>query len=126
MESIRILLAEDNPVNQFLARRLLENRGFQVSVASSGSEAIEMIAHHVYDIILMDISMPIMDGIDATRRIRELGVQVRGKDIPILALSAHSSPDDLAQYTAAGMNGFIPKPIEKEELFRIVDDALGV
>ncbi len=125
MKEAHILLAEDNPVNQLLAGRLLEKKGYIVSVASTGVDVLDMLNTEQFDLILMDISMPVMDGMDATRRIRELGIQVHDKDIPIIALSAHALPEDIKEYVKAGMNGFIAKPIEKEDLYNTIDDVLN-
>ena len=111
--SLRILLAEDNPVNQRLAQRLLENRGHRVSIAGDGRQALEAAAQEpeLFDLILMDVQMPVMDGLDATRAIRQL-VDTERNSIPILAMTAFAMKGDRERCLAAGMNGHLTKPID--------------
>jgi CheY-like chemotaxis protein len=113
-EPLRILLAEDNPVNQKLAVKLLEKQGHTVTMASDGRRAVEAFIAGSFDLILMDVHMPEMDGLEATRRIRELeGNSVR---IPIIALTALAMAGDREICLAAGMDGFVAKPIRLNEL----------
>ena len=112
---LRVLLAEDNTVNQRLASRLLEKRGHRVTIANNGQEAIELLDHAAYDLVLMDVQMPILDGLEATRLIRK-----RERDIgtrqPIVALTAHALKGDEERCLEAGMDGYLAKPIRPQEL----------
>jgi CheY-like chemotaxis protein len=112
---LRILLAEDNPVNQKVARRMLEKERHSVTVVGNGCEALEALRLHPFDLVLMDIQMPEMDGIQAAALIRE---QERhsGGHIPIIALTAHAMSGDRERFMAAGMDGYISKPIRFPEL----------
>jgi PAS domain S-box-containing protein len=110
----RVLVAEDNPLNQRATVMMLERLGCRADVASNGREAIEMLALFPYDLILMDCEMPVMDGLEATREIRALH-GARG-EIPILAITAHTDPRVLEPCTAAGMNGHVLKPIKLPDL----------
>lgn len=105
----RVLLVEDNDVNQQVAKSILFNMGLEVELANDGEEAIEKFQKFDFDLILMDCQMPIMDGYEATRRIRQF---VNGKEIPILALTANVLPEDVKRCIEAGMNECVHKPIE--------------
>lgn len=104
---LRILLAEDNRVNQVVAVRLLQKAGHSVTVAADGEEALRKLGEGPFDCVLMDIQMPGMDGVEATRRIR-----AGGNTIPIIALTANAMLGDRAECLAAGMNGYVIKPFE--------------
>ncbi|RPI92587.1 MAG: response regulator, partial [Chloroflexi bacterium] len=110
---LRILLAEDNTVNQKLALRLLEQMGYRADVASNGIEAVESIERQVYDVILMDVQMPEMDGMDATREIRKL---LNATQPHIIAMTANAMEGDREMCLAAGMNDYVSKPIRVNEL----------
>ncbi len=110
----RVLLAEDNVFNQKIMQIILNNLGIQSDVANDGRETIRMLEEKRYDLVLMDIEMPKMDGIDATRAIRESGAQ--WKNIPIVALTAHAMPENRDIWMAAGMNGHLIKPVKPEQL----------
>jgi CheY-like chemotaxis protein len=116
---LSILLAEDNRVNQFLMVRLLEGHGHQVTVAGDGRVALDEAAHHKFDVILMDVQMPEMDGLEATRLLRERGVRT-----PIIAMTAHAMQGDRDKCLSAGMNAYISKPIQPDEVFEAIDDAV--
>ncbi|GEM_PF-958752 len=109
----RILVAEDNEINQQVAQETLENEGFHVDIAENGQIAVELCETNDYDIILMDLQMPVKSGYEATREIRDKGYN----DIPILALSADAMSGVLEKIDDAGMNGFVAKPIIIKELF---------
>ncbi len=113
--NLRILLVEDNLVNQQVAAGFLRHLGQGVEVASDGAEAVEMISASRFDLVLMDMQMPRMDGIEATRAIRGTG-----NDIPIVAMTANASVDDRRLCAAAGMNGFQSKPVTKNQLARLI------
>jgi PAS domain S-box-containing protein len=118
--SLHILLAEDNPVNQRLAQRLLENEGHKVQVAANGREALEVLEQHPFDLALFDIQMPVLDGLELTAAIR---VQERGtaRHLPIVALTAHAMKGDRERCLDAGMDEYVAKPIKKQELFDVIN-----
>jgi two-component system, sensor histidine kinase and response regulator len=118
--SLRILLAEDNPVNQQLAVRLLEKRGHRVVVAPDGGEALRVLARDAFDLILMDVQMPGVDGLEATAMIRERE-QATGKHIPIIAMTARAMKEDREACLAAGMDGYVAKPISPTALFEQIE-----
>ncbi len=120
----RVLLAEDNAVNQTLALRLLEKRGYFVSVAGNGREALAALEKEIFDVVLMDIQMPEMDGFEATATIREREKST-GKHIPIIALTAHALKSDQERCLSAGMDAYISKPIRTNELFTTIERLLG-
>jgi signal transduction histidine kinase/AmiR/NasT family two-component response regulator len=121
---LRILAAEDNPINQLVLRTLLEQFGLQPEIVESGVEAVEMWERGDWDLILMDVQMPVMDGPTATRRIRarerELG---RGRT-PIIALTANAMSHQIDEYSAAGMDGFVAKPIEIARLYDVINSIV--
>ena len=122
-ENLRVLLAEDNPVNQKVALCLLVKRGHTVAVAGNGKEALEMLETQKFDLILMDVQMPEMNGFEATAEIRrrEMG---SGRHIPIVAMTAHTMVGDKERCLTAGMDHYVSKPLRKEELFLAMEDGL--
>lgn len=121
---LRILLAEDNMVNQTLAVRLLEKRGFGVTVANNGREALAALENQMFDVVLMDVQMPEMDGFEATAAIREKEIPP-GKHLPIIAMTAHALKGDEERCLAAGMDAYISKPIRTHELFATIDTIMS-
>jgi CheY-like chemotaxis protein len=117
---LKILLVEDNVVNQKLAAKMLENRGHHVHIASNGQKAIDALTRECYDLVLMDIQMPEMDGLEATGRIREREKQ-EGSHIPIVAMTAHAMKGDKERCLAAGMDDYLSKPIIASDLFDMID-----
>jgi CheY-like chemotaxis protein len=113
----RILLAEDNQINQEVAVAMMNQVGIAVDVASDGSAAVQQAAQARYDAILMDMQMPVMDGLQATRVIR--GAETQGRT-PIIAMTASASADDRARCLAAGMDDHLAKPVEPGELWRVL------
>jgi PAS domain S-box-containing protein len=124
LTALRILLAEDSLVNQKLAVGLLESHGHTVVVAGTGREAVAATDQRRFDLVLMDVQMPEMDGLEATRRIRQRERQ-QGGHVPIVAMTAHAMQSDRDRCLAAGMDGYLAKPIRAKELFAAVDLALG-
>ena len=120
---LRILLVEDNAVNQKLAVKILEKRGHRVVVAGNGSEALEAIGKENFHVVLMDVQMPVMDGYTATRKIRkrEEKFGTSQKHIPIIAMTAHAMKGDREKCLAAGMDDYITKPINPNTLFPVIE-----
>ncbi len=121
---LRVLLAEDNPVNQHLAVRMLERRGHKVTVANNGREAVEAFEQNSFDLILMDVQMPEMSGFEASAEIRsrEDGTSRR---IPIIAMTAYAMKGDRERCLEAGMDDYVSKPVRAEELFRAIESAVN-
>ncbi|HEY4149111.1 MAG TPA: PAS domain S-box protein, partial [Chitinophagaceae bacterium] len=119
----RILVAEDVELNQFLARHIMESWGFRVVVVDNGRKALQALQQEDFDLILMDIQMPEMDGIEATRHIRRLG-DARKASIPIIALTANALKGDSEKYMRAGMNDYLSKPFSEEQLFTVIQRNL--
>jgi PAS domain S-box-containing protein len=117
---LRILLAEDNPVNQEVAVHLIERRGHSVIVAENGREAVEAIERHKFDLVLMDVQMPEMGGLEATRVIREKE-KGSGHHLPIIAMTAHAMQGDREQCLEAGMDGYLAKPIDPKTFLQTVE-----
>jgi signal transduction histidine kinase/DNA-binding NarL/FixJ family response regulator len=115
----RVLLAEDILINQIIAIEMLKSAGYTVDVADNGIEAVDAVQHQPYDVVLMDVHMPSMDGLDATRKIRELPAP-RGR-VPIIALTADAVAGVREQYLAAGMDDFLSKPFNRTELLAIIE-----
>jgi CheY-like chemotaxis protein len=118
-----ILIAEDDQVNQLVVKRMLEDKGHSVRIAQNGAEAVEMYKNGNFDLILMDIHMPIMDGIEATKRIRELGGN--SKYIPIVALTAYALIGDREKFLSNSMNEYITKPLDMEILFKTISKVMS-
>jgi len=112
----RLLLVEDNFVNQRVAVYMLAKLGHQVDVARHGREAIDMLSKSVYDLVLMDCQMPEMDGFEATRIIRDPASTVLDHEVPVVAMTANAFPEDRARAIAAGMNDFLAKPVDRSVL----------
>jgi two-component system sensor histidine kinase/response regulator len=121
---IRILLAEDNAVNQTLAVRILEKRGYAVTMAPDGRAAVDAFLTGGFELVLMDIQMPRMDGFEATAAIRERE-KLTGGHIPIVAMTAHALVGDQERCLASGMDGYVSKPIRTSELFGTIEKMLG-
>jgi len=116
--SARVLLVEDNPVNQLVARGLLQKLGCQVGIATNGEEALKQLDAGEFDLVLMDCNMPVMDGYQATRAIRE---NARWADLPVIALTANALPDERERCRAAGMDDYLAKPFHRDELAAILE-----
>jgi len=121
--STRVLLVEDNAVNQMVAEALLERRGFEVVVARNGREAVEVFQHGRFDLVLMDIQMPEMDGFEALAAIRAFE-EGTGERTPVVALTAHALTEDRERCLAAGMDDYLSKPIEAPRLYEMIRSVL--
>ncbi|MFP4398372.1 MAG: response regulator, partial [Desulfonatronovibrio sp.] len=124
--SLRVLLAEDDPLNQVLIKRILEKEGHNVNLARNGQEAVGMFQENEFDCILMDIQMPVMTGVEATRAIRELTSTGAKKDVPIIAVTAHTQPGDRENFLEAGMDDYIGKPVSLEDFQRVFNRFFSV
>jgi signal transduction histidine kinase/DNA-binding response OmpR family regulator len=120
LETLRVLLAEDNPVNQQLAVQLLQKRGLKPVVVGDGRKAVEAIEAQSFDLVLMDVHMPEMDGFEATAAIREKETKT-GTHVPIIAMTAHAMKGDRERCLAAGMDFYVAKPIRPEQLFQAIE-----
>lgn len=122
--SLRILLAEDTPANQKLVSRILNKRGHTVEVVDNGRRAVELVQQEDFDVVLMDVQMPVMDGFQATKAIR--AIQDPGKSrLPILAMTAHAMKGDQDRCLEAGMDAYVSKPINNRELVRVLESLAG-
>jgi CheY-like chemotaxis protein len=119
----RVLVAEDVELNQYLARHILESWDFEVTIVNNGREAVEKMQAERFDCILMDVQMPEMDGLEATRHIRQLKDSEKAA-IPIIALTANALKGDSERYIAAGMNDYLSKPFDEAKLFRVISRNL--
>jgi len=115
----KVLVVEDMEMNQLLMKKIIESWGIEVSIVPNGAQALEKLQQENYDLILMDIQMPEMDGVEATRRIRQMR-DVGKATVPIVAVTANLLKGDSERYLAAGMNDYIAKPIEEKKLFSIL------
>ncbi len=121
-KTAQILLVEDNQINQLVAKGLLKKAGYSVDIANDGQEALDMLDQKEYDLVFMDIQMPVMDGLTATKNIRS---QERFKNLPIIAMSAHAMQEDKEKSIAYGMNDHITKPISPSILFETLETWIG-
>ena len=117
--NLHVLLVEDNIVNQLVARTVLERRGHSVDIAGDGAVALEMVAQNRYDIVLMDVQMPTMDGMEATRRIRQS--EKGSHRIPIIAMTAHAMMGDREECLSVGMDDYVSKPIDPTLLIETLE-----
>ncbi|MGA2420364.1 MAG: response regulator, partial [Candidatus Acidiferrum sp.] len=124
VRAMRVLLTEDNLVNQRLACRLLEKRGHQVVLAGNGIEALEALKKERFDLVFMDVQMPVMDGMEATTKIREKE-KLTGGHLAVVALTAHAMKGDQELCLAAGMDDYLTKPIRPQELDRLLEKFAG-
>ncbi|MFO1093887.1 MAG: ATP-binding protein [Planctomycetaceae bacterium] len=122
---LRVLVADDNRINQRLAQIILTQAGYQVSLAEDGEQAVSQVAEGCFDLVLMDMSMPKMDGLTATQLIRE-GETGTGRRIPILALTANALDEDREQCRVAGMDGFLVKPLQRDALIAAIAECCAV
>ena len=121
----RLLVAEDNVVNQKVALRLLEKLGYHADAVANGQEAVKTLETVPYDLVLMDVQMPEMNGFEATRAIRDPQAKVLCRDIPIVAMTAHALKGDRDKCLEAGMNDYVSKPVTTSALQEVVERVLG-
>ena len=121
---LRVLVGEDSLVNQKLIYEILTRRGHSVELGANGEAVLARLAEERFDVVLMDVQMPQMDGFEATRRIRQLQ-QSQGRHIPIVAMTAHALPDDRERCLAAGMDDYVAKPIRVHTLMATIATVLG-
>jgi CheY-like chemotaxis protein/HPt (histidine-containing phosphotransfer) domain-containing protein len=117
----KVLVAEDIATNRLLIKRLLERRGHLVTVVNDGRAAVEALGKDSYDVVLLDVQMPGMDGIEATRLIRDPASAVLRHDVPVVAVTAHAMSEDRTRCREAGMDGYLAKPIVATQLYRAVE-----
>jgi len=117
----RVLLVEDNPVNQLVAKGMLAKQGLEVVLANNGQQALERLQEGTFELVLMDCNMPVMDGYEASRRIRE---NPAWQHLPVIALTANALSDERDRCLAAGMNDYLAKPFRREELLALLDQWL--
>lgn len=115
---VKILIVEDNKPNQLVAKAILEHKGYAVDIAEDGVEGVEAVANGDYDVVLMDIQMPRMDGVEATQMIRSL--ESKKREIPIIAVTANAMVGDRDNYLAAGMDDYVSKPIDSASLVETI------
>lgn len=120
-KAVKVLIAEDNRFNQELIRYIIQTRGWECAVVDNGEKAIQEVRNASYDLLLMDIQMPVMNGIEATRAIRSANIP-----IPIIAITAAKEQNIREESILAGMNDFISKPYRKEDLFSSIDRCLSM
>lgn len=118
---VRILIAEDERINQLYMSHLITAAGHEVALAGDGRRALELLREQSYDLVLMDVQMPEMDGIETTRRIRAHEAGSEGARVPIVALTAYSTAEDHARYRAAGVTEVARKPLNQEMLLRLIE-----
>jgi signal transduction histidine kinase/ActR/RegA family two-component response regulator len=121
---LRVLAAEDNPTNQLVLKTLLEQVGVDVHVAIDGEAAVSAWRDGRWDLVLMDVQMPVMDGVAATREIRAIEAAERRPRTPIIAVTANAAAERVAEYVAAGMDGLCPKPIRLSQLLNSIEEAM--
>jgi CheY-like chemotaxis protein len=119
IHALKVLLAEDNPVNQILIKKVLEKSGYEVTVVSNGRMAVHAVSEGAFDLVLMDIQMPEMDGLTATKLIRR-NEERYGKHIPIFAMTAHAYKEAEQLCRESGMDGYLTKPISGAKLTKIL------
>ncbi len=125
-KNIKILIAEDNIINQKLAIKLLEKFGYKADAVANGEEAVRLLSMVPYNLVLMDVQMPVMDGLEATKIIRNPESHVRDHNIPVIAMTAHAMSGDREICISAGMNDYISKPINPELLLEKLNSYVGI
>lgn len=125
MNNKRILVVEDDDISQFLIKKMLENLSLDVTIASNGIEALELLGGHKFDLILMDIEMPVISGYETVRRIQNGNFDNEAKSTPIIGISANPFENDKEVYIKQGLRDYITKPISQEELSIKINSLLN-
>jgi CheY-like chemotaxis protein len=123
--SLRVLLVEDNAINQMVAAKLLERQGHAVVIVENGRRALETLEGEQFDLVLMDVQMPVMDGLEATAAIRQREAGT-GRHLPIVALTANALVGDRERCLRAGMDGYVAKPFQVQSLLHEITQVLAV
>ena len=123
-QRLKILIAEDNPTNQLVALKVLEKLGYRADAVEQGQQVLDALREQVYDLVLMDVQMPVMDGLEATRRIRNREVGIRNPKVRIIAMTAHAMAGDREMCLSAGMDDYIAKPIEPQAVQQAIERQL--
>ena len=123
---LRVLLAEDNDIGRILLERIMKDAGHKTVSVINGREALDALNHGAFDLVLMDVQMPVVDGVSATRSIRQGEAGERNADIPIVALTAYAQQEDRERFLAAGMDDYVPKPVEESELLAAIQRAMAL
>lgn len=123
---MRVLVAEDNPVNRLYAERTVNTLGHSVISVATGYEAVQALSRDQFDVIIMDIQMPKMDGVEATMLIRSGNIEGADKDVPIIAMTAHAMKGDRERFLKAGMNDYIAKPMDMVLLKQAIERVTGI
>jgi hypothetical protein len=124
LRGARVLLTDDNAINRQVARLFLQPQGVQLTEAANGQEAVDLLDRQPFDLVLLDVHMPVMDGTQAIRRIRESSETWR--DLPVIALTADAMAGDRERLMAIGMSGYVSKPIDQGELLAEIGRVLGI
>ena len=124
LRNLRILLAEDEAINQLATSTLLRKAGHDVTIAENGREVLDLVRTRDFDCVLMDVQMPVMSGVEATRRIRTSPEFAAVRDLPIIALTAHAMSGDRESFLEAGMNGYLSKPVRLDDLAKVMNEAI--
>jgi len=124
-KKVRLLVVDDNVTNQAVARMILKKLGFSCDVANNGAEAIKVIQQHSWDLVFMDCQMPVMDGYEATRQIRNGNAGNENKHVPIIAMTAQAMKGDREVCLNAGMDDYLMKPVKPEKLNQIIEKWLS-
>ena len=124
LSSLRILIAEDDTVSSLTCKRMLEKTGYSVTSVKDGKEALQLLYEKDFDLILMDIQMPVMDGVEVTKAIRKTSNLGAKSGIPIVAMTAYAMAGDREKFLAAGMNDYISKPVDLEDLKQVINRIL--
>ncbi len=120
---VRILIAEDERINQLYMSHLLTAAGHEVGLAGDGRRVLELLRERPYDLVVMDVQMPEMDGVEATRRIRAAEAGADAAAVPVVALTAYATAEDKARYREAGVTQVATKPLDRDSLLRLIEDT---
>jgi two-component system CheB/CheR fusion protein len=123
-KQLSVLLVDDVEANRILARHLMEQRGWQVCEAVNGQEALDRVAEQDYDLVLMDVEMPVMNGIEATKQLRRQEAGNGGGHLPVIAMTAHALQGDRERMLASGMDDYVSKPLILDEFFQAIERQL--